>query len=88
MKQKEEIQELKKLVCQSYKLKFSSLRLLLNGQRLEDSDSVALITIVDGDVIEAFLELCGGGCAYEEYDFSQVDKCSGAESGVFELETN
>lgn len=30
----------------------------------------------------------GQGCAYEEYDFSQVDKCSGAESGVFELETN
>ena len=61
MNQKEEIGELKDKFCQSAKLEFSSVRLLLNGQRLEDSDTVALISLIDGDVIEAFLELSGGG---------------------------
>jgi hypothetical protein len=40
MNKKEEIGELKDKFCQSAKLEFSSVRLLLNGQRLEDSDTV------------------------------------------------
>ena len=57
----EEIGELRKSFCQAEKLKLSSVRFLLNGQRLEDAEKIESLLRGDGGVIEAFFELAGGG---------------------------
>ena len=56
-----DILELRKSFCQEEKLKLSSARFLHNGQRLEDHEKIESLSTGDGDVIEAFLELAGGG---------------------------
>ena len=57
----EEVGKLRTYFCQAEKLQLSSVRFLLNGQRLEDFEKIESLFIRDGDVIEAFLELVGGG---------------------------
>ena len=57
----EEIRELRKYFCQEEKFHLSSVRFLFNGQRLEDDEKIESVLTRDGDVIEAFLELVGGG---------------------------
>ena len=55
------VQELKKNFCEAEKLNLSSVRLLLNGQRLDDKDTIESLELSDYDVIEAFFEMSGGG---------------------------
>ena len=55
------VQELKKNFCEAEKLKLSSVRLLLNGQRLKDKETIESLELSDCDVIEAFEEMSGGG---------------------------
>ena len=57
----EEVGILRKYFCQAEKLQLSSVRFFLNGQRLEDVERIEALLTKDGDVIEAFLELVGGG---------------------------
>ena len=85
MKPNEEIRELKKLVCQSENLKFSSVRLLLDGERIEDSDTVALLSMTGGDVIEAFLELYGGGKPENAKNLNNDDEIRSALEESFEV---
>ena len=60
--QKDMIGEVKKAFCHAEKLKLSSVRLLLNGQRLHDKGTIESLSLKEtDDVIEAFIEMTGGG---------------------------
>ena len=60
--QKDMIGEVKKAFCHAEELKLSSVRLLLNGQRLHDKGTIESLSLKEtDDVIEAFIEMTGGG---------------------------
>ena len=83
--QKDKIGELKNTFCKSAKLELSSVRLLLNGQRLEDSDTVQSMSMTDGDIIEAFLEMSGGGKPDNAKNLTNDDQIRGALEESFEV---
>ena len=55
------VRDLKESFCYMQKLKMSSIRLFVDGQRLEESETVANLGLQNGDIIEAFMEITGGG---------------------------
>ena len=59
--QTETVCQLRKSISEKEKLDPSSVRLLLHGQRLDDKETIETLALSDSDVIEAFLEMSGGG---------------------------
>ena len=57
----ETVCQLRKTISEKEKLDPSSVRLLLHGQRFDDKETIETLALSDSDVIEAFLEMSGGG---------------------------
>ena len=55
------IGELREKFCEMHNVKVARVRLILNGQRLDDENTLDALQLNDGDVIDAFEELRGGG---------------------------
>ena len=47
--------------CEVKKLECSSIKFLFDGQRVRDQDTANSLGLMDGDIIEAFKEMKGGG---------------------------
>ena len=61
MNRKTTVKELKKSFCKEQKLKVTSVKLLLDGRRLNDRETVRNLPFGGGCVIEAFIEQKAGG---------------------------
>ena len=74
LRKTESIGELKIKFCERHNVKTSSVRLLLLGQHLNMEQTIDTLDLKDGDVIEAFEELLGGGPPTKRNMFGNVDK--------------
>ena len=61
VKKDEQILKVKKRFCQAKRLKFSSVKFLIDGERLDDNATVRTLSLNNDNVIEAVLEMSGGG---------------------------
>ena len=57
----EMIGPLRKKFCLENELNISQVRFLLNGQRIKDTDTAETLQLSEGDFIDIFLEMKGGG---------------------------
>ena len=74
MRKTESKGELKVKFCERHNMKTSSVRLLLNGRTLNLENTIDSLDFNDGDVIEAFEELLGGGPPTKRNMFGNVEK--------------
>ena len=55
------IENLRHQFCKVKKLECASIKFLFDGQRVQDQDTANSLGLLDGDIIEAFKEMKGGG---------------------------
>ena len=53
--------EVKKFICEENNLNLAKVRLFYDGQRIMDNDNAQTLNLNDGDTIDVFLEIKGGG---------------------------
>ena len=61
VKRTESIGHIRRSFCQKLKRKYSTIRFLLDGQRIDDTETVNSLNLKNEDVIDAFMEMDGGG---------------------------
>ena len=65
-KKNETVKQMRHSFSKMKNIELSSIRFLIDGQRLDDSTKVDTISSTEGYVIEAFVELLGGGRAVKK----------------------
>ena len=65
---------LRRKFCSDYQMDSSDIKFLLNGQRIHDDDTANTLGLIDGDVIEIFTEMSGGGWPSKKNIYGDVGK--------------
>ena len=55
------LEKFKTSFCNKIGLRVSSMKFFFNGQRIQDQDTVRNLGLMDGDIIDVFNEMIGGG---------------------------
>ena len=55
------IEVLRMSYCEEANLNPSSVKFLIDGQRLHDDETPNSLGLIDGDIIEVYMEMIGGG---------------------------
>jgi hypothetical protein len=60
--------------CADYQMNSSDIKFLLDGQRIHDDDTAYTLGLIDGDVIEVFTEMSGGGWPSKKNIYGDLGK--------------
>ena len=60
--------------CADYQMNSSDIKFLLDGQRIHDDDTAYTLGLIDGDVIEIFTEMSGGGWPSKKNIYGDLGK--------------
>ena len=91
VKEKLSVGEMKKCFCEKISIEASTIRLFLNGERLENKQTIKELNVNGKDVIEAFREISGGGPPQKKnqtYDEHQILEALNKSSDSDESEEN
>ena len=66
--------DLRMKFCTDYEMKLSNLKFVLDGQRIHDDETANTLGLVNGDVIEIFTEMLGGGWPHKKNIYSDTNK--------------
>ena len=70
------IGNLRKTFCQKQNIRISTVRLLIDGQRINDKESAHSLNLKEGTIIEAFKEINGGGLPDNKKKCISIDEIS------------
>ena len=68
------IGQLRQTFCQGHKMKLKSVRFLIDGKRITDQETTDSLNLKDGDIIEAFQEMVGGGLPKKKNIADDLDR--------------
>ena len=66
--------DLRMKFCRDYEMKLSNVKFVLDGQRIHDDETANTLGLVNGDVIEIFTEMLGGGWPRKKNIYSDTNK--------------
>ena len=60
--------------CTDYRMKSSNVKFVIDGQRIHDDETANTLGLVNGDVIEIFTEMLGGGWPHKKNIYGDLNK--------------